>query len=233
MQQEERESDLASCYWAARLILLGCCECLNYMKQSSDLWSGCVFPTDTLMPFSGPEWVTICIFLLLIISCISYWLWMPCSVAEKLAVLPSSEALNSAELFFSWGKSSKCEYRINTFFNCDYISKPQKSGGSQTFLLLAPFSVIDLNVLSFSLPNSHSQNPPQENPESDPGLCKNHVPIANYIMEFCTLVFFPLLQCIPCTYAVTLIRSCNKLKCGKKSVHRGLQDSWTWKAASH
>lgn len=86
--RRKKETLIASCYWAACLILLGWCECLNNVKQSSDLWSGCVFPGDTLMPFSGPEWVTICIFLLLIRSCISFWFRM--SLAAQLTSLKSS-----------------------------------------------------------------------------------------------------------------------------------------------
>lgn len=116
MQEEERESDLASCYWAARLILLGWCECLNNMKQRSDLWSGCVFPRDTLMPFSGPEWVTICTFLLLIIRL--YFILIlnePRSVADKLEVLTSSQALNSADLFFLEAKAANVSMEVMPF----------------------------------------------------------------------------------------------------------------------
>lgn len=150
MQEEER-------VWS-RFMLLSClfnfvrvCECLNNIKQSSDLWSGCVFP----------PW---CFFRARVGNNL-YFL----AINDKAAFPSDFEQASQrswqvwsphfhSDTEFCWivssrGKSSKCEYSINTCKNCDGISKPQKSGGSQTLLLLALFSVIDVNVLSSSLPS--------------------------------------------------------------------------------
>lgn len=86
------------------------------MKQRSDLWSGCLFLIDTLMPFSGPEWVTICIFLLLIIRL--YFILIlneTRSIAGKLEVLTSSQALNSAELCFLEAKAANVSMELIIF----------------------------------------------------------------------------------------------------------------------
>lgn len=83
------------------------------MKQRSGLWSGCVFPIDTLMPFLGPEWITTCIFLLLIIRLyLVLILNEPRRVAE---VLTSSQALNSAELCFLEAKGANVSIELIPF----------------------------------------------------------------------------------------------------------------------